>query len=333
MSLPEPYGAWLEELCGGPLPRERRATCDDCVMCGPDVIGGRPFNDTSRCCTYVPRIPNFMMGRIWADDSLPEGLATVAARFAEGEGLSPLGIEVADADQAAYDAIVDADQFGRSTVLHCPHHLPDGRCGIWRHRNGVCATWFCRHEKGARAQQFWEDVQLLLTELERVIGYYCARKVRWPEGVPNIFEADKKLFACDWGAFDGRALDFYRACAAEFARLDWKAVRAIGDARFDRLCDAVERAYDDLRALPTRLVAGEELELYPQGDGYTQVLAYSATDPIRVPDAVMARLAAFDGRRVLPVLAELKAQGVAVDLDLVAQLAAFEVLVPPEEDA
>lgn len=332
MSLPEPYGAWLATLCGGDLPRERRATCDDCVMCGPDVVGGRPFNDTSRCCTYVPRLPNFMMGRILDDDRLEVGRQTVLARLTEGEGVSPLGIEVDDADQAAYDAIVDADMFGRASDLRCPHHLPDGRCGVWRHRNGVCATWFCRHEKGARGQAFWEAVQLMLTELERLIGYYCARKVRWPDGVADVFAADKQLFACDWGDYAGRPADFYRACAAEFARLDWPTIRRIGDGRFDRLCEAVETTYDALRALPTRLMAGDGLELYPEGDGYTQVLAYSATDPIRVPDAVLERLRAFDGRRVLPVVAELRAQGVAIDLDLVGQLAAFEVLVPPEED-
>lgn len=332
MSLPEPYADWLRTLCGGDPPRERRATCDDCVMCGPEVVDGRLFNADSRCCTYVPRIPNFMMGRILTDDGLPEGRVSVEARLASGEGVSPLGLEVADVDQAAYDAIVAADQFGRSAALRCPHHLPDGRCGVWRHRNGVCATWFCRHEKGAAGQRFWEAVQLMFTELERVVGYHCARQVRWPEGVSDVFAADKALFAGDWGAFEGRPAEFYRACAAIFERLDWAAVRQIGDARFDRLCDAVERHFDALRALPTRLVAGEDLELFPQGDGHTQVLAYSATDPLRVPDAVLERLAAFDGRRVLPVLAELKAQGVAIDLDLVAQLAAFEVLVPPEEE-
>lgn len=333
MSLPDPYADWLRTLCAGPLPQERRATCDDCVMCAPDVVGGNDFDPNSKCCTYVPRLPNFMMGRILADGSLDEGRRTVIARLEMGIGVSPLGLEVSAADQAAYDAIVSNDAFGRSAALRCPHYLDDGRCGVWRHRNGVCGTWFCRHERGALSQTFWEAVQLMFTELERVVGYWVARRVRWPEGVDDDFEADKKLFALDWGPYTDDPTGFYAACAAEFERLDWRKVRQIGDANFDRLCAEVQRTYAAIKGpLPRRLHAADDFEVFPRADGRVDVLGYSATDPITLSADLLDDLESFDGRRVLEVLSDLKTRGVAVDLDLVSQLHAFEVLKPRQGD-
>lgn len=333
MSLPDPYADWLRTLCGGPLPQERRATCDDCVMCAPDVVGGNEFAPSSKCCTYVPRLPNFMMGRILNDTSLEEGRQTVLARLGMGIGVSPLGLEVSAADQAAYDAIVSNDAFGRSAALRCPHYLDDGRCGVWRNRNGVCSTWFCKHESGALSQTFWETVQLMFTELERVVGYWVARRVRWPEGVDDVFESDKQLFALDWGPHADDAAGFYSACAAEFAKLDWRRVRQIGDANFDRLCAAVQSAYAVIKGpLPKRLCAAGDLEVFPRADGQVDVLAYSATDPMTLSGALFDDLESFDGRRVLDVMADLKARGVEIDLDLVAQLRAFEVLKPRQGD-
>lgn len=334
MSLPEPYGDWLHALCGGPLPTERRATCADCVMCGPDVVGDNHFDPRSKCCTYVPRIPNFMLGRVLADGSIPDGRETVLARLAMGEGISPLGLEVSAVDQAAYDAVVDADGFGRSAALRCPHYLPDGRCGVWRHRNGICSTWFCRHESGAHGQRFWEAVQLMFTELERAVGYWIARRLRWPEGVPDAFEADKKLYAGDWGPWADDQPGFYAACAETFATLDWAQVRRIGDGRFDRLCEDVQACYAALRGpLPNRLFVAEDLERHPRADTHlVDLLAYSATDPLTVSAQVSAALDAFDGRRVSRVIAALQAEGLDIDLDLVAQLRAFDVLVPDDEE-
>ena len=142
MGLPSPYEDWLVAITGAPLPREERATCHDCAMCAPDAPGGT-FHPVTRCCTYVPRIPNFMLGRILADTdpAAEEGRATVLRRLASGHGLSPLGLEVVGADQAAYEKVIEEQSFGRSDELRCPHHLSDGRCGIWKHRNGICATW------------------------------------------------------------------------------------------------------------------------------------------------------------------------------------------------
>ncbi len=64
--LPAPYAGWMDELLGGPIPMEIEATCDDCAMCADSSI--RPgdldfvFNSKTKCCTYIPELPDFLVG-------------------------------------------------------------------------------------------------------------------------------------------------------------------------------------------------------------------------------------------------------------------------------
>ena len=96
--LPPLYAGWMAELLPGPIPRESRATCDNCAMVAP---AGRPpdsrehyFSPAIKCCTYVPTLRNFLTGRILADrDPTAEpGRATVIQRIADGIGVTPLGL-------------------------------------------------------------------------------------------------------------------------------------------------------------------------------------------------------------------------------------------------
>ncbi|HYL82493.1 MAG TPA: hypothetical protein VEU07_16870, partial [Candidatus Acidoferrum sp.] len=68
--LPPLYGRWMDDLLPGPIPRETAATCDDCAMWpGP---GDQPRSDffflpETKCCTYIPTLPNYLVGRILED--------------------------------------------------------------------------------------------------------------------------------------------------------------------------------------------------------------------------------------------------------------------------
>jgi hypothetical protein len=70
--LPAVYAKWLDELLGGEIPSETRATCHDCAMCesgGEYQKTGSPFfNPQRKCCAYVPRLHNFLAGMILTDE-------------------------------------------------------------------------------------------------------------------------------------------------------------------------------------------------------------------------------------------------------------------------
>ena len=97
--FPPLYSRWLAELLPGPIPRETRATCNDCAMCAPDghQDGAEKeyFDPAIKCCTYVPEIHNFLAGGVLSDDdpSAQPGRATVEKRIRTGVAVTPLGLK------------------------------------------------------------------------------------------------------------------------------------------------------------------------------------------------------------------------------------------------
>jgi len=63
-ALPPLYAAWMAELLPGPIPRESRATCDNCAMLPPISErhdSGEHYFSRIKCCTYVPTLRNFLV--------------------------------------------------------------------------------------------------------------------------------------------------------------------------------------------------------------------------------------------------------------------------------
>jgi hypothetical protein len=72
-TLPPLYAEWAESFLGGPIPAETDATCQDCAMCPPP--GKRPatgvfFSPDVKCCSYMPTLPNFLVGRMLGNDTV-----------------------------------------------------------------------------------------------------------------------------------------------------------------------------------------------------------------------------------------------------------------------
>ena len=157
--LPALYRPWIEALVGGAIPAESEATCDRCAMLAPvsgPAAGDLFFDPRSKCCTYVPALPNFLVGGILLDPT-PEsaaGRASVEARIVAGVGVTPAGLEQPPAHGLLYQSAPDA--FGRTLSMRCLHYRSEtGTCGIWRHRPSVCTTWFCKYVRGAVGLRFW----------------------------------------------------------------------------------------------------------------------------------------------------------------------------------
>jgi hypothetical protein len=81
-------------------------------------------------------------------------------------------------------------------------------------------------------------------------------------------------------------------------------------------------------APPEALTAGE-MHIATMGADASRLVTYSATDPLEVPNLVLALLPFFDGRPTESVLAAIAERtGVTPDVDLVQKLADFDVLKP-----
>jgi hypothetical protein len=353
--LPALYAKWLGELLGGPIPRERAATCDSCAMCPPKgvAVGSQSyyFDPNVKCCSFVPKLRNFLVGRILSDDDPTAwpGRMTVEKRIAEGVSVTPLGLGV----PPAYDALCRNNQgaFGRSRSLRCPHYIEDsGRCGIWRSRNSTCATWFCKHIRGDVGFTFWRgSVFELLRTVETQLARWCVlaqfsddalrelmKSPSWT-GQPEPLTAEamdsriaEESYARIWDQWRGREIDFFIRCAKLVTDLSWDHVLAISGPEAQAYARLTKQAYGKLTSteIPPRLKVGV-FTVVQMGNGKTRIKTVNEFNPIDVSNVVMELLQYFDGRpneEVLDAIAREKK--LVVDPSLVRKMVDFGVLVP-----
>ena len=359
--LPELYARWLGDLLGGGIPRETRATCGDCAMCAkgapPPDLRATFFDPAVKCCTYVPELPNYLVGRI-LNDATPGGAAGRAAlelRLDERVAVTPLGVGKAPVYARLYDDI--SDSFGRSPAMTCPYFIKDGGgCGVWRHRNAICTTWFCKHVRGKTARTFWrQSLQPMLEELEADLKVWCAlqlglgdtalrdvtdsaawsgrRDTLTPQALDN--KVEPVAYAKLWGAWAGREAEYFRRAADLVDALSWPEALAIAGPRVHALAQLTRDAFASLTSdtLPPRLEAGP-MNIIRAGPQTTRVATYSPFDPIDVPNLVLALLHVFDGRPTEAAIADIEAQtGVRLERSLVLKLVDFGLLEEPPERA
>lgn len=320
------HARWMSRFLPAPLPRETRATCGSCVLCpGGGAEPEEAFAVETKCCTFVPSLPNFLVGRALDDPELGEGRRSLEARIAAREDVSPLGLGVTDDEQQRYRTLKAAGLFGKPGAgLRCPHYVErdGGLCGLWRHRPAVCATWFCRHERGRVGRDFWQALRRLLAKAEDALAVWGV--VQAGLVTSDLFPEDRPVdLDRAWGAWRGREAEFYKSCAARTAGLEWPEVLRIGGAPLEALAVLAIDAFRTLLdgKLPARVTAGDyraastpgrlRLRGYSPGDwidlppGFLDVLLHLEEEPTEQAAARIARSGIPDAEPLLRRLLDL----------------------------
>jgi hypothetical protein len=355
-SLPSLYAGWMAALLAGPIPQETEATCSDCAMCvGRDErrTAGRVFFDPMvKCCSFMPVLPNFLVGRILSDagPGAARARSSVEARIQERLAVTPLGLD----RPAKYDLLYEHGSagFGQSRTLRCPHFVEPGggRCAIWRHREAVCATYFCKHVRGSVGMDFWHSVRRLLGAVEADLARWCVAELEVGTDVlQSLFPsgdaaAGDPLGAADldnrpdpaayerlWGKWAGRERSFYARCARLVHDLSWQQVVAICAPTVRILGRVTRAAYERLmsQGLPPAVRAGS-LHIIHLNAADAGVVAYRGEDPVQLPTTLLNVLHYFDGRPTREAIAAIaRKENVELEDGLVRKLADFQVLVEP----
>ena len=354
--LPPLYARWMDDLLRSPIPHETRATCDDCAMCsqGEDHGHGETFyfSPVTKCCTYQPKLPNFLVGRALADRdfAFSAGRKTLEERIAAGVGVTPLGLQQSAVFEVLYEH--GKDGFGRAAALRCPHYLEEGggRCGMWRNRNSICATWFCKHERGALGLSFWHRIRDLLMDVETALSAWCvlesdlepaALRALFPTRVKQGGRAPMSAADVDqradpavarrlWGRWLGREHEFYLQCGARVSPLAWADVARIAGPDVAVQARLTRASFEAMtsEALPERLENGS-IHLVGTAPDSVRVVGYSGTDPLDLDPAILEILPYFDGRPTAQALKAIERDlNLRVEEDLVRRLADFEILAP-----
>lgn len=345
--FPELYARLLPALFDAPAPKESKATCASCAMCAPPgahiAEGTTYFRPDAKCCTYHPQLPNYLVGAILADarDDMAEGRRRMLAKIAARAGVTPQWI-AAPRKTSLLQRGARNLAFGRSLVLLCPYFERDGGlCTIWRHRETVCSTFFCKYDDGAEGQRFWRATRDLMEYVERRLSHAAARAVlpKHDETLTDDLTVEDledrppsdAAYASLWGTYVGREADLYLATHAWVQALDPEQFAAIvmDDAYATRAAKTTS-AKDALasRDLPTRLVANPEMTRRPVPNGVL-VTGYSRYEPLHLTPALDLAVHAFHaGETVAEVRARLaRDEQIEVPDELVLALYRYRVLV------
>jgi hypothetical protein len=356
-ALPPLYSRWMEQLLGGPIPPESDATCTKCAMLRPeegDVYRDEHyFHPDAKCCTFVPNLPNFLVGQALSDSDKvsAEGRATLERRIAGRLAITPLGCDSSAAHDVLYDQSASG-AFGQSIRLRCPHYLEEGgTCGVWRYRNSVCSTWYCIYLRGTIGQRFWEALHQVLEEVEDDLACWCMAELVTDVGpLRHLFPslpadghrpletdevdeiADPVKYRAAWGRWLNREHDFFRQCGRLVGQLSWNDVANICGSRLTLLARLAKAAYAELLSeeLPTTLRVGSfnirDLRLER-----CRLTGDTLDCSLDVPRVLLRALPYFDGRPWPKAVVDVETQErIKLDNSLVRKLVDFDILVPDD---
>jgi Fe-S-cluster containining protein len=348
--LPEVYARLLPPFFDRQAPPEPKATCASCPMCAP--VGGAPagsyFRPDTKCCTYHPYLPGYLVGGLLGDGraDVAEGQRRVRQTIASRIGISPRWVAPPRKSAVLYGAARRAC-FGRSLALRCPYYEPgEGLCTIWRWRESVCSTFFCKYGAGADGQNFWGAMEAYLREVETRLTDDAVARIAPDLAEPAVELGQLTLedmedgppspedYADLWRGWQGREEELYRACYEHIAGLATTELEAIAGANAATLLADVEEAHRAMvePVLPERLVVDPGLTSQQTASG-SLVSTYSTYDPLLLSPALHELLQAF---RVDETVHETcdrlrRDQGVEVSRELLVALWQMRVLVREEE--
>lgn len=342
-ALPALYGNWMRAIAGGPIPAETKATCDECAMLAPEGQHAGPeyFSPITKCCAFQPHLPNYLAGMILSDSDPVTAASreTLEQRIARKSAITPAYAGPGSVFGLLYRNTPNV--FGRAPDLRCQFLSADGGCGVWKYRPGVCATWFCKHVRGATAARFWRLSEKILRHVENDLSLWCLAQMKTglaevadteAASTPDVSELggeiDWNRHRDLWGQWVGRENEFYRECGKLVAPLSWERVREICGPRVGILAGLMRDAYDHLlsNAIPDRLRLSEFRLAGIHGNSF-RVVAYSQFDPLVLTEELARTLRYFDGRPTEEALAAIaQEQALDLDLELVRKMVDFGLL-------
>lgn len=357
--LPAIYAPLFPGFFQSDVPEEEKATCRDCAMCeGKSAQWVEPVDGTSRyfrpdtkCCTYHPRLPNYLVGAILSDTrpELAEGRARIAARIDARQGTTPQWLKPPAKFNLLYRSARTA--FGRSGSLLCPYYEgQSGNCTIWPYREAVCSTFFCKYVAGQDGRGFWMSLKTYLTLVEIQLSRWAIYQLM-PEyvlegqdkpdrdDVLTLTELEElplpdAAHAALWHGWAGDERAFYQR--------SYQLVSELKGDEFERLLGLdgtleqaiLDRLYQKATAfeLPPILRFNPSATVSWLPDGSVALACYSEYDGVALPGNAYELLIRFTGREpVAEVRRRMREEKQAdIDDDILLELYHYRVLIEPE---
>ena len=288
--LPELFHQFLPDIFSREIPAEIFTDCTNCHMiCGSRAELGldesKPFAPDTKCCTYSPQFSNFLAGAVFSDPdtSLAEGRNKLRDCIRSRKGIFPHGIYPTKKYSVLYE-LGKAEGFGKSQALKCPFYL-EGiyNCGIWKYREAICATWFCKHVGQQSGHLFWSSVTKCLRYIEECLIAYVLKNENLPFIHPygenkNISYEDlddlplkNDEYNYRWGKWAGREEEFYTRSYQYVKDLTVETFSNLMGINFQILLNELEEKYYAMIEIPELMMADPDRVFFEIKKGYYRI--------------------------------------------------------------
>lgn len=150
--------------------RETKATCHDCAMTVQkrDPRARTIYQAHLKCCTFEPRLPNYLVGEFLATVSTPS--PGLRQKLAEKTDCLPLAV-LPSAEYTRKFTRRKPGDFGQREDLLCSYYDRKAQnCSIWRSRGSVCTAFYCMSDLGAQGLRFWKALGDFLHHVEMALA-------------------------------------------------------------------------------------------------------------------------------------------------------------------
>lgn len=351
-SVPEFYHPFLPGVFHKVIPPEPFSDCLNCPMVARSIDetgydNGRPFSPHTKCCTFIPRLPNYLAGAILSDTDplMEEGKKRVIERINSGKGIIPNGVYPTNEYNMLYQEKSRTD-FGRNEKLLCPFFKQgDLNCTIWKYREAICALWFCKHIAGQKGTIFWNSVigymKFMQEWLLNIAAGRCGLDPADPygEGTYRSFrESDGKgnkgsSYTDIWKHWEGNEIEYYIQCYEIVSGLDQKEIENILH-HGEILAKRIETLADDIVNIPDIMTVNKDLLTDDHDGNYIieisnnieilqRSIVWTFRLPKKIPDSfdgttktttIIKKLEESEGFKIEPeILIALYNQGILMD--------------------
>jgi Fe-S-cluster containining protein len=351
--LPELYSKILPDFFDNNLPAEELATCDNCAMAYRDesnltLPNEKYYAPHLKCCTYYPTMPNYLVGGILqtTNPQFKYGQSIITELINKGSNISPIGIHQPKKFKLLYEAASERG-FGKSESLLCPYYNKNtNNCSIWKYRNSVCTTFFCKFIHGNDGGTFYKKFKKYLERLELVISNYVLMQKGFTSDEIsainnaiinkelNHFDLDDKKnpiqYEKHWKNYSSKEIDFYIDCYKIAADLNENDLKNIGGIELELAQGEVVQAYNQMinPKVPEKLLLNPELPiLKTEGD------SYKINNSFEISVDLYQAIRFFDGFSTVKVTLENIINNLSLELDegLIISLYQNRILIDSKE--
>jgi len=236
------------------------------------------FAARQRCCTYHPRLANFLVGQALAREDL--GSEKILARLQNTDGLQAAAVTWPRTMGNDYNKRAETG-FGREESWGCPYWVegPLG-CSIHRDRGSICRSWFCKSVDGRAGWSTRIALRQVLKAVEETAAHLCVQ-----EGNPPGESASP----ADWEAW-------YRWCADYVDAFDDARIEALRGEQLETLLDSLRERIGE-RDSPMPEVMIPTVHSWVTEESGVGMSGYSPYDLVDVPRWIFTLLSKLDGER------------------------------------